>query len=340
MFSSRRLWPAATLAVLLIAFLPQAASGAGSFSKDETARSYSVDSASRKTKRFWTEERMLEAEKNDLDSETGAPDAPTDDSDDGAPPTTVDPERPELEVDDTYSSTTLRSGGSEIPYTREEIPSEGEFPYITHGRIFFRSGGISYSCSGTVITTENRSVVWTAGHCVNHGRDRWANKWIFVPGYDDGEAPYGKWTAEKLAAPKGWINYGSSAYDIGAAILKPNSEGEYIADVVGSLGIAWNLSRRQEYTVYGYPAAGIFDGGSLWACHSGYGWSDPIPGPNPMAVGCNLTYGSSGGGWVVELPDGLYLNSVTSYSHVGERHVMYGPYFGDAAASLYDLVSG
>jgi hypothetical protein len=58
-----------------------------------------------------------------------------------------------------------------------------------------------------------------------------------------------------------------------------------------------------------------------------------------MAVGCNLTYGASGGGWVVELPDGLYLNSVTSYSHVGERHVMYGPYFGDAAASLYQSAS-
>jgi hypothetical protein len=161
---------------------------------------------------------------------------------------------------------------------------------------------------------------------------------MFVPGYEDGEAPYGKWTAKSLAAPRGWVENASAAYDMGAAVLNPNAAGQRIQDVVGSQGIAWNLSRRQTFTAYGYPAAGTFDGQSLWACHSRYGWSDDIPGPNPMAIGCNLSYGSSGGGWIIELADGSYLNSVNSYSHVGQRHVMYGPYFGDAAANLYALV--
>ncbi|MDQ4094664.1 MAG: hypothetical protein M3174_00435 [Actinomycetota bacterium] len=303
-----RLCPAILSLFLALPAPPTAAAGA--LSSGETARLHEVDDPASKTRRFWTEERMLAAENNDR------------------------------AAGDASGSSTLSDGDGGIPYTREEISTDGDSAYITHGRIFFRSEGRSYTCSGTVITTDNRSVVWTAGHCVNHGGDRWANKWIFVPGYDDGEAPYGKWTAQTLAAPRGWINHGSSAYDIGAAILNPNARGEYIADVVGSLGIAWNLPRRQEFTVYGYPAAGLFTGGSLWACRSAYGWSDPIPGPNPLAVGCNLPYGSSGGGWVVELSDGLYLNSVTSYSHVGERHVVYGPYFGDAAASLYERVSG
>ena len=317
-------------------------SAAAAASSAETARVHTTGSSSRTTKRFWTEQRMQEAEDNDLDSE-GSPDPDDgglDPSTDTAPTTTIDPEAPTSGTNGS-SPPTLRTQRSDIPFTSEDLGGETDYPYITHGRVFFRSGGVSYSCSGTVVTSSNESVVWTAGHCVNHvGQGGWVNKWVFVPGYDDGEAPYGKWTAETLAAPRGWIGHGSAAYDMGAAIVGPNSEGETISDVVGSQGIAWNLPRRHEYTAYGYPAAGSFDGGSLWACHSRYGWSDPIPGPNPMAIGCNLSYGSSGGGWIVDLADGSYLNSVTSYSHVGERRVTYGPYFGDAAANLYRLVEG
>ncbi|MDQ4145202.1 MAG: hypothetical protein M3198_15975 [Actinomycetota bacterium] len=333
-----RLSLAISLALVMVA--PQAAAGGETFSAAETARTHRVDSSARETRNFWSEGRMRAAESNDLDSGADSGHDTVDESTTTAPSTTIEPTGPSSGGSDEPRVLTSSSQETLIPYTLEKFSSESGDSHTTEGRIFFRSDGVSYSCSGTVVTSANKSVVWTAGHCVNHGGSNWANKWVFVPGYEDGEAPYGKWTAARLAAPRGWTNRQSSAYDIGAAILHPNGDGERIADVVGSQGIAWNLSRKQQFSAYGYPSAGSFDGESLWACHSRFGWSDPIPGPNPLAIGCNMTYGSSGGGWIVELESGSYLNSVTSYSHPGERHVVYGPYFGDAAASLYSAVNG
>lgn len=241
----------------------------------------------------------------------------------------------------TQTTTTTTSASTGIPYTSSEVTDPTTYPYTTHGRVFFRANGMSWTCSATVVTSENRSVVFTAGHCVHQGASRgsWATKWVFVPGYHDGSAPYGKWTAEKLFAPSAWTKSAAAAYDIGAAVLRPNAAGQRIADVVGSQGIIWNISRQQDITAYGYPSSGVFNGEELWTCESSFGWADPIRGPNPFAIGCNMTYGSSGGGWIVEINGSTYLNSVTSYTHPGEGKVVYGPYFGDAAAALYKRAS-
>ena len=48
-------------------------------------------------------------------------------------------------------------------------------------------------CSGTSVNAPNLSVVITAGHCVNSGAggEWYDRKWIFVPGYHNGERPFG-----------------------------------------------------------------------------------------------------------------------------------------------------
>jgi hypothetical protein len=45
-----------------------------------------------------------------------------------------------------------------------------------------------------------------------------------------------------------------------------------------------------------------------------------------------MTGGSSGGGWIV----GSNLYSVNSYGYSNQRNVMYGPYQGSVAQSLYN----
>ena len=54
-----------------------------------------------------------------------------------------------------------------------------------------------------------------------------------------------------------------------------------------------------------------------------------------MAIGCDMTGGSSGGGWLV----GNNVYSVNSYGYLTEPNVMYGPYQGAAAQSLYSSAS-
>nr|BFE87519.1 hypothetical protein GCM10020093_101200 [Planobispora longispora] len=63
--------------------------------------------------------------------------------------------------------------------------------------MFFTYQGRNASCSANAVTSENKSTVITAGHCVKMGGSFHGN-WVFVPGYDNGNRPYGTWVATTL----------------------------------------------------------------------------------------------------------------------------------------------
>jgi hypothetical protein len=50
-----------------------------------------------------------------------------------------------------------------------------------------------------------------------------------------------------------------------------------------------------------------------------------------MGIGCDMTGGSSGGGWIV----GGTLYSENSYGYDNQPNVMYGPYLESVAQSVY-----
>jgi hypothetical protein len=164
----------------------------------------------------------------------------------------------------------------------------------------------------------------------------------FRPGYRLGNAPFGEWNAIAFGVTNEWFNSVSAGeadprYDVGAFVLEPNSNGENIADVLGARGIIFNQSPNQLFDSFGYPAAPPFDGERLWLCDSGT--SDLLPSmapPQPHRIGCNMTPGSSGGGWV--LPAG-HVNSVNSFTLLDHPNIMHGPQFGSSAQSLYNLAS-
>ncbi|MGI5287193.1 hypothetical protein ACQEVF_28190 [Nonomuraea polychroma] len=63
----------------------------------------------------------------------------------------------------------------------------------TIGKVFFldRAGNYRW-CSATSIQSQHRNLVATAGHCVfANGKDDVYDKWVFVPGYYQGKAPWG-----------------------------------------------------------------------------------------------------------------------------------------------------
>lgn len=74
----------------------------------------------------------------------------------------------------------------------------------TTGRVFFTTqAGRNSSCSGTAVTSANKSVVLTAGHCVKMNGAFHTN-WVFVPGYDRGSRPFGTWAATRLLTTPQW----------------------------------------------------------------------------------------------------------------------------------------
>lgn len=212
-----------------------------------------------------------------------------------------------------------------------------------HGKVFFKvtkgNAPGDYVCSGTAVNSRNRSLVWTAGHCVfdHHDRGGRAQDLAFVPAYDRGETPYGIWPAKKLATTRRWRRDGNLRFDVGAVTVR-RRDGVTLQSVVGARGIGFDQPRKQDYSVFGYPAVAPFDGEREYRCDSRYRGADLPggPGPKTMRIGCDMTRGASGGGWIA----GQTLLSVTSYAYKTDPGKLFGPYLSRTAKKLYKRMRG
>jgi hypothetical protein len=239
---------------------------------------------------------------------------------------------------DSFAKPAGSGGGKTKAGSATEVPPPyTTFPTSTNGKVFFTDGGVNYVCSGTAITSTNESVVWTAGHCVNEGPGAYYTNWAFVPAYRDNERPYGTWAARSLYTTSAWQTQGDFSYDLGAAVVSPSSTSTLTDAIGGGRTLAFNYNRSQRYNAYGYPAANPFNGQRLWMCDSPLYTTDSSTSPETMGIQCNMTGGSSGGGWVVPGDERVY--SVNSYGYRNLRDVMFGPYQGDEAALLYSTAA-
>ncbi|WP_454853383.1 trypsin-like serine peptidase [Promicromonospora soli] len=212
----------------------------------------------------------------------------------------------------------------------------------TTGKVFFTLGGTNYVCSGSAVSSGNKDVVLTAGHCLNEGPGAYATNFAFVPAYDDGARPYGTFTARQLTTTTQWQNSGDFDYDVAFAVMN-TLNGAHLTDVVGGQSIGFNQARGQYMYSFGYPAANPYDGSDIAWCH-GTVIQDTFGGSADQGLDCNMTGGSSGGPWFVNYNEstGLgTLNSVNSFKYrAGSlRNYMFGPYLGSVAQTLYTSAS-
>lgn len=233
-----------------------------------------------------------------------------------------------------------------------EVTNTSAYPNRVQGKIivqFNSDPNQIYDCSGTMVNSVQRNVVFTAGHCVYDNDTRaYPSAMVFIPAYQNGMEPYGEFQAVSVNTTAGWVNSESFSYDMGVVQLAGTPE-----DVIGSRGIAFDLnSFNRKFRIYGYPALPEpdYDGERLIRCDAtmlgrdvAMGLRDPS-GPDPLSAGpCFMRQGASGGGWIT---GGGYLNSLTSYVycdpadenpvHCGQD---FGPYFSSAAKSLYESVA-
>jgi len=231
-------------------------------------------------------------------------------------------------------------GGGSADGTGEYYTGGGEIVDTT-GKVFFTLDGTNYVCSGSSTSSSNRDLVLTAGHCLNEGPGGYATNFAFVPAYDDGNRPYGTFTARELVTTTQWKNSGDFDYDIGFAVMN-SLDGEDLTDTVGSQGIGFNLARGEYMYAFGYPAARPYDGTDIAWCH-GTVIQDTYYGSQDQGMKCDMTGGSSGGPWLIDYTESSgvgTLNSVNSFGYRGVKDIMWGPYFGSVAQSLYNTAQG
>lgn len=279
---------------------------------------------------YWTPSRMKKAKSLDdtvpkvtgrLLQEQSAPAAPT------GKAVTVTPARA------AKAPKALRAPSTIAPQS-----SYPNLPYYypaarTNGKVFFTRSGLNYVCSATIVNSEGKSLVWTAGHCVVDGKV-WDSNFAFVPSYSNGSRPYGTWYSRQLTTTSRWYYNRDFSQDVGAVTMYRNF-GYRITDYLGAQGITWNQSPNFYTCAYGYPQAYPFTGRYLTqAC--GYTGN---AGNGTIYMYSGLTGGSSGGAWYRNF-DGNWglVNGHNDFIYTSSPNYMYSPYYGNQVASLYNAV--
>ncbi|MER5793860.1 hypothetical protein [Streptomyces sp. NPDC001980] len=241
----------------------------------------------------------------------------------------------------------------------------------TAGKVFFDSPEGTMVCSATVVEDPahpgKSNLVWTAGHCVHAGKNGgWYRNIAFVPSYNDKGltgsaltaatrsevAPYGVWWGDGAQTSQQWIDQGGetggdgASYDYAVIHVTPEqgSGGKSLEETVGSaLPVNFDapaVPKVSSITATGYPAAKPYDGSLLYRCADKPGrLSVDAAAPTMYRIGCTMTGGASGGGWVETGADGKpALVSNTSIGPVSSGWLA-GPRFGDVAKGVYEGVS-
>ncbi|MER5686260.1 hypothetical protein [Streptomyces sp. NPDC002205] len=239
------------------------------------------------------------------------------------------------------------------------------------GKLFFDGPEGSMVCSATVVKDPahpgKSNMVWTAGHCVHAGKKGgWYRNIAFVPSYNNSGlsiaelqnapkeqiAPYGVWWGQWAQTSDQWITDGGptggqgAPYDFAVLHVAPEkgATGKSLEETVGAaLPVDFNapaVPRIDSMTATGFPAAPPYDGQKLLQCEDEPGrLSLTKEDPTMYRVGCTMTGGSSGGGWVATGQDGKpALVSNTSIGPVTAGWLA-GPRLGKEAKGVYDAVS-
>lgn len=247
-------------------------------------------------------------------------------------------------------TTTMEATGTPSPHYKYPFPFKrfevnpslyAQLPYSTIGIVFAINPRTRQFqvCSGTAVNSKNLSVVDTAGHCVIEGGsgNNWYTKWIFCPAYHDGTCPLGMWTARLFWSHSNWIKKGYFEYDYGEAVMSTNKESQLVSRV-GGMEVAWNYSRNQFFHALGYPVAPPFTGANrMFECQAPYGanFSPNKVSPAAMGIGCDMTGGASGGGWLIQIRGRWYVNGHNDF--YSQPFTMCSPYYGNAWFSIFDL---
>jgi V8-like Glu-specific endopeptidase len=238
------------------------------------------------------------------------------------------------------------------------------------GKVFFDSPEGTMVCSATVVKDPahpgKSNMVWTAGHCVHAGKSGgWYRNIAFVPSYNDEAksaeelqnvtkeeaAPYGVWWGDWAQTSDQWIEQGGetggdgASYDFAVIHVTPEEGGgKSLEETVGSaLPVNFNApaaTKINSIEATGYPAAPPFDGQALYQCQDKPGrLSINEADPTMYRIGCTMTGGSSGGGWVATGSDGK--PALVSNTSIGPATAgwLAGPRLGEVAKGVYDSVS-
>ncbi|MFB7943533.1 trypsin-like serine peptidase [Kitasatospora phosalacinea] len=106
----------------------------------------------------------------------------------------------------------------------------------------------NHFCTASVIDSPGRNLILTAAHCLSG-----PNGTTFVPGYRNGQAPYGTWQVTKVYTADGWRTDHDPDEDFAILAVAPNA-GRQIEDALGGNPLGTHAAWTVQARLYGYPA--------------------------------------------------------------------------------------
>ncbi|MFI7446550.1 hypothetical protein ACIBQX_03535 [Nonomuraea sp. NPDC049714] len=253
-----------------------------------------------------------------------------------------------------------------VPPLEGPPPQEGRTP-TTWGKVFFIGGdGRPHWCTGTSMQTKYRNLVATAGHCLFDVEEPMGalGKWVFVPGYSEGTAPFGLYVGK----------LGTSHYDFddirdfdrdyafvnvyhGVVQSSPDvlTNAGALGANVGGQGLAVNQPVASTVDVFGYPAGPNPDGsrpytGETLERSTGSTFATrftALRADRPIGVDSPFTgEGALGSSWLIDYASDTrtgYLNGITMSVSDTDGDDRYdtgiSPYFDSELAEVYRYAS-
>jgi len=202
------------------------------------------------------------------------------------------------------------------------------------GALFTTSSGRlgQHFCTASVVDSPDGDLAITAAHCVTGISGTIA----FVPGYDNGNKPYGVWTVTKVYVDQAWSSSSSQDDDFAFLRISSPSSSTPVEDVTGAERLATGTpASRQLVEVIGYPNAT----NQPVTCQN---WlREPMAGQLEFDCG-GYPDGTSGGPFLSEVDQltgqGLVIGVIGGYQQGGNTpQVSYSAVLGPNAAALYQI---
>jgi V8-like Glu-specific endopeptidase len=212
-------------------------------------------------------------------------------------------------------------------------PSAAPRPSPAVGALFARSAGGhlgGHFCTGSVVDSPGGDLVLTAAHCL---AGHTAQQIAFIPGYVNGRAPYGIWTATRIIEDQNWQSSADPDDDFAFLVVSRPGSAVELQSLTGGEAIGIDGQAGVLVTVAGYP-----DGGNTQIrCQN----TVILFSPTQLEFECTgYTDGTSGGPFLVDATStgnpGTVIGVIGGYQQGGDSpSVSYAARFGPRMAALY-----
>lgn len=142
------------------------------------------------------------------------------------------------------------AGGAAAADDYPTATTVGSVPTV--GPLFFDGLANGHDCSASVVASPSRDLVLTAAHCIS-GTGAGV---LFVPGYLDGQQPYGVWTVTGAYVDPSWIAGGDTQHDFAILRVAPQVRGGHVVrlqSVTGANVLSFAPRSGTALTIPAYP---------------------------------------------------------------------------------------